>query len=290
MRSAIRSFTFESAVASCLALLGTQCVVDDEHADTAELDGEEEDDEEPADELDADAEFRTLLGHLGSALGNPVSYMGLTASTTTAGRSNEFTPSCGSGASPDVSYTWTAPATGLYRFWTSRKGNLSNFNTVLHVRDFANTANEIGCNNDYNGTQWSSLVRNLQVGQTVVIVIDGYGGATGNFNLGISTACAGGCVTPPSSCYQAAGTCNYVTGACEYTPNAAGTACSDGLPCTSGDACNGAGSCVSGGSTCQEDYTCTASGCQSPCAPYGNYEYCGIDTCCVWGSNCSICI
>lgn len=28
----------------------------------------------------------------------------------------------------------------------------------------------------------------------------------------------------------------------------------------------------------------------NPCAPYGNWEFCGIDLCCQWGSNCNICI
>jgi hypothetical protein len=282
----IPSFT-SAIVAISLGLLGTQCVVEDDAHDSTALDDEAVDED---DEDDEDDELRTLLGHLGSALGSPVSFNGLTASTTTAGRTNEFTPTCAGSSSPDVSYTWTAPAAGLYRFWTSKKGNLANFNTVLHVREFGNTSQTIGCNNDYNGTQWSSLVLNLQANQTVVIVVDGFGSATGSFNLGISTACAGGCTTPPSTCYQAQGTCNYVTGACGYTPNAAGSSCSDDLPCTSGDACDGAGSCVSGASTCQEDYTCSPSGCQSPCAPWGNYEYCGIDTCCIWGSNCSTCI
>lgn len=279
--------TTTSVIAISVGLLGTQCVVADDVHDSAEIDDEDEvDDDEPEDE---DVEFRTLLGHLGSALGNPVANGALVASTTTAGRTNDFTPTCVGSNAPDVSYTWTAPSAGYFRFWTSKKGNLPNFDTVLHVRNFSNTSQTLGCNDNYSGA-WSSLVLNLQAGQQVVIVVDGYMTATGSFNLGISTACPNGCATSPNSCSQ--GACDISSGACTYSPKPAGSTCSDSLVCTSGDNCDGAGSCV-GNDTCSDGQYCTAWGCAGGdgCAMYGDFEDCGSGVCCQIGTNCTgLCI
>ncbi|RKI23039.1 hypothetical protein D7Y27_43190, partial [Corallococcus sp. AB004] len=50
------------------------------------------------------------------------------------------------------------------------------------------------------------------------------------------------CSSPPSQCFEAAGTCSE--GACSYAPKATGTACDDGNGGTINDVCSGAGVCA----------------------------------------------
>jgi Concanavalin A-like lectin/glucanases superfamily len=121
-------------------------------------------------------EQHTFLGDLGTALGTPV------ATSSTAGFSNDYTPTCiGNSAAPDASYTWTAPSTGTYTFTTAG----SAFDTVLDVRA-NNGGASLGCNDDSGGTLQSSVSLSLAGGQTVLIVIDGYGSGQGLYRLNIT--------------------------------------------------------------------------------------------------------
>jgi Concanavalin A-like lectin/glucanases superfamily len=122
-------------------------------------------------------EQHTFLGDLGVALGSPV------ATSSTSGLSNDYTPICiANSAAPDASYTWTAPSTGAYTFTTAG----SAFDTVLDVRAY-NSGASLGCNDDSNGTLQSSVGVNLNAGQTLLIVIDGYGSSQGQYRLNITT-------------------------------------------------------------------------------------------------------
>jgi hypothetical protein len=112
---------------------------------------------------------------LGSTL--PLSLRG-----TTTGAKNELGGSCGGGGSPERAFRWTAPATGSYFISTCG----SSFDTVLHVRDGTCGGAELGCNDDAVGAGLSSeLEVTLVAGQTVVIVVDGYRGRSGDFALRI---------------------------------------------------------------------------------------------------------
>jgi len=174
-------------------------------------------------------------GDLGKALGWPL------ITGDTCGKSNDFTPSCAFSNAPNLVYTWTAPSTDVYSF--STEGSL--LDTVLDVRTY--TAS-LGCSDDDEIllTKQASVNNvSLTAGQTVLVVVDGYGTVCGGFRLGIRGSCVGGCNSPPpGGCYEAAGTCN--SGTCTYKPKAAGSSCSDANACTGGDTCNGAGQCVAG--------------------------------------------
>lgn len=222
--------------------------------------GNEPTTEGPSEPFDAD---RTYEGWLGSDLGEPV------VTGTNVDKTDEFTPDCAPSTTGDVSYTWTAPASAAYRFDTFG----SNFNTVLHIRSFTDTSEVLGCNNNHSGTEQSSMGLDLDEGTTVVIVIDGFADATGDFDLNISEIpCPGGCLEPLSQCH-AEGICmedpwgNY----CYYPELIQGTPCDDGLECTIASSCV-AGSCVPDWVGCTDP----PSDCHEPfgsCGPTGACEY-----------------
>jgi len=114
-----------------------------------------------------------INGDLGSAVGPAV------VSGSSIGELGETTSSCG-GSGPDVGYTWTAPAAGSYTFNTIG----STFDNVVYLRDGAScTGAELTC---HHGTGNSSTItRTLTGGQRVLVVVDGYAGATGNYVLNI---------------------------------------------------------------------------------------------------------
>lgn len=112
---------------------------------------------------------------IGSALGTPV------ATGNTAGDDNDLDPTCGAGNANDHVVTFTAPAAGSYTIST----NGSTYDTVMAV--FSDCATQIACDDDSGvGTQ-SLLVLNLAAGQTILIAVDGFNGATGNWNLNITS-------------------------------------------------------------------------------------------------------
>lgn len=121
-------------------------------------------------------EQHAYMGDLGVALGSPV------ATSSTAGLSNDYTPTCVSGsAAPDAAYTWTAPSTGSFAFTTAG----SAFDTVLEIRSYS-TNDSLGCNDDSNGTLQSTVAVSLSAGQTVLVVIDGYSSGQGQYHLNIT--------------------------------------------------------------------------------------------------------
>jgi hypothetical protein len=112
---------------------------------------------------------------LGSSLGSPV------VSSSTCGEANQSTPACAYSSAPDRTYVWTAPFAGTFTFTTSGSG----YDTILDIYDSASGA-ALGCNDDSAGTLQSSIALTLNAGQQLRIVVDGYGGACGNFSLNIS--------------------------------------------------------------------------------------------------------
>lgn len=121
------------------------------------------------------------------------------ATGTTVGRPGSHTPPAGctgsdTTPSPDALFAWTAPSTGTFTFDTVGSG----FDTVLTLRSGSCSDVSLGCNDDIiNGTdQRSRLIVTLFAGQTVLIAIDGFGGATGSFVLNISSGGGSDAGTP----------------------------------------------------------------------------------------------
>jgi len=117
---------------------------------------------------------------LGSAF--PVTITG-----STDGHPNRINPACGSSRASEVVYKWTAPTAGFFQVDTIG----SAFDTVLHVADGASCFGPAlpgGCNDDGGSNRTSLVTVSLRQGQTVLIVVDGYGSRSGSFTLHISTA------------------------------------------------------------------------------------------------------
>jgi hypothetical protein len=171
-------FAMAAMLAGCMVELG------DEWASEPGADDESsipDDEKEPV--VD-----KTYLGDLGVALGSPV------ATGHTGGLSNEYQPTCvGNSVAPEATYTWTAPSTGSFVFDTMGSG----FDTVLEIRRYSDNLS-LGCNDDSSGLQ-SRVTVSLSAGQTVLVVIDGYGSSTGTYRLNIAGGGpAPGCGSPTS--------------------------------------------------------------------------------------------
>ena len=102
---------------------------------------------------------------------------------STDGASADHDANCGSfwaGAGPEVVYAFHAEATGAA--CVSLAG--STYDTVLHVRT-ADGETQLACNDDAVGLQ-SRLTLDMVSGQTYLLFVDGYGHASGDFQLSVS--------------------------------------------------------------------------------------------------------
>jgi hypothetical protein len=114
--------------------------------------------------------------HLGSALGPAV------ATGSMSAHASSLAGSCGGEGEAEIVFSWTAPADGLYEFSTLG----SDFDTVLYLRDGSCEGAELACNDDAGGSH-SAVVRQLAAGQTVLVVIDTFGGAARNYALNVQS-------------------------------------------------------------------------------------------------------
>lgn len=112
---------------------------------------------------------------IGGAVGASV------ASGNTGVADDDLDPSCGLGNTLDQAIRFTAPAAAQYTFDTFG----SSYDTVLSV--WSDCATETSCNDDTGGLQ-SQVILNLAQGQAVIVLVDGYNGATGNWVLNITSA------------------------------------------------------------------------------------------------------
>src|SRR5262249_34834685 len=96
--------------------------------------------------------------------------------------------SCGNGGSraPDATFLYTAPFAGSYVIDTFG----STFDTLLYVRANTCSGTQLACNDDANGTLQSKVALMLAANQQVVIVVDGFNSAGGNFTLHVNGSAA----------------------------------------------------------------------------------------------------
>lgn len=203
----------------------------------------------------ASVEQFTFGGDLLRNLGSPV------VTNTTVDRTNDYQPTCiTNSAAPDMSYTWTAPSTGSYTFSTVG----SSFDTILEIRRY-NTTASLGCNDDSPGLGLLSKVNvSLAVGETVMIVVDGFGTNRGLFklNISLSTFCGDSSCNGSETCSSCPGDC----GRCVF--------CGDGICEGAETSSNCPGDCGSPGGLCGdgicsfvENQSCT---CLDDCGCQGN--------------------
>ncbi|MBI5487616.1 MAG: hypothetical protein HY905_09810 [Deltaproteobacteria bacterium] len=104
--------------------------------------------------------------------------------STTSGRANDFTASCGGGAvAPDVVYRLVLTARS--RVVADTIG--STFDTVLHIRGIScATGTEVACNDDVvSGVAGASLIDTTLDAGTYYVVVDGYNTAAGAYTLSV---------------------------------------------------------------------------------------------------------
>lgn len=123
-------------------------------------------------------DFGCIDEDLGMAIGLGV------AEGNTNGADDSYAPTCVSGDAPDRMLLWTAPADGTYSFSTLGSG----YDTGLAVLSGDCSGIEIACNDDSSGTVvQSELTVALEEGQAIVLVVDGYQGASGAFTLTVAS-------------------------------------------------------------------------------------------------------
>jgi hypothetical protein len=103
---------------------------------------------------------------------------------TTAGGASASQGSCGGASSPEVTYEFTAPATGTYHLDVS---GFSDFLAVAYVRDQTCQGAELACVDSAS----SGADVALSAGEKVAIVVDGQDGASGQFSLDLWLASGG---------------------------------------------------------------------------------------------------
>ena len=142
---------------------------------------------------------------LGSAVGDGV------ATGTTVGEDEDLAQACASGGSVDHVLRWVAPADGTYRFDTVD----SDYDTALAIYTDCFSA-EVQCNDDvgFNSLRDSRIVMDVTAGDLLLISVNGYGGATGNWILNINVDVPGS-----GACCNAHGTygCDDDDGSCDDT-------------------------------------------------------------------------
>ncbi|WP_437999165.1 MXAN_6577-like cysteine-rich protein [Sorangium sp. So ce185] len=108
----------------------------------------------------------------------------VTGTTAIVDRESALSAPCGTGAGPEATYAFTAPADALYTFDTIGTG----FDTALHIHDGTCSGPSLGCNDDVaTGVLQSQVKVLLDEGQTVIVVVDGYSSsATGAYTLNVS--------------------------------------------------------------------------------------------------------
>ena len=126
--------------------------------------------------------------------------------------------SCGgTSTAPERVFRWTPAVSGVATIATCGAG--TTFDTVLYVRNGScTTGTPVACNDDAcaNATgqnRASRITATVTAGQTYFIVVDGYGGKSGNFTLSVTPPATPGTTTTTStstttSTTLASGTCS----------------------------------------------------------------------------------
>jgi hypothetical protein len=117
--------------------------------------------------------------------------LGEVATGTTSREEDDLHVPCMKFDSVDLEFAWTAPFAGTFQVDTYG----SSYDTALMVLDTDCDGAQLACNDDI-GTSESALLVTLEAGETVLVVLDGFGGAAGDFILNITEAVPGDCCTP----------------------------------------------------------------------------------------------
>jgi len=124
-----------------------------------------------------------------------ISSLPFSATGTTSGYTDDYDEVCpySGSTSPDVVYAYTPAADGEIDITLC--SDLTAYDTKLYVYDISNpvTGDAIACNDDFCTTALSSYVSEILGvpvlgGTTYYIVVDGYGGASGDYEISVTDA------------------------------------------------------------------------------------------------------
>ncbi len=119
---------------------------------------------------------------------------------TTVGAGDDNSGTCGGGGVEDKAFHWVAPAAGLYRFNVVS----SVFTPAIYVEEGPQCGGALlGCNAAVNGTYGTEVVRELEAGQVLTVIVDGVSGS-GSFTLDIEEV-------PGTSCPESSSVINLTT-------------------------------------------------------------------------------
>jgi len=122
----------------------------------------------------------------GSTAGAPNNFAGTSCTDGYGGIGDD------GGTAPERTFAFVAPFTGSYIIDTIG----SAFDTVLYVRDGSCGGSQLACSDDIDPANLQSRVTvDLTAGQTIIIFVDGYMGASGTFNLNIAL------IPPNDNCF-----------------------------------------------------------------------------------------
>jgi len=213
--------------------------------------------------------YDPMSGDLGNRLGR-------VTSGSTTGRPSSMTPVCGTATASDIALRWTAPADGTYTFDTVGSG----YDTVLDILSGC-SGTSLGCNDDFNGSAnnyASAVTVVLSVGQSIIVLVDGFSGASGNFVINVSEGFVPNACVSASSIAAAGG---HWAGSC------AAYCVSRGLTCSNTCTTNRGGSGRYGVEAWYDTAGCqgysTSGGqenCATPLIPYGNADLLKYRCCC----------
>ena len=198
-----------------------------------------------------------------------------TASGSTAATCARYTPTCGEGSSNanERVFIFTAPATATYRFDTFG----STYDTQLYLRDgFSCGAAELACNDDAgpaSAPEPSMVSAALTSGQRILVIVDGYDGATGDFYLQVRDAAELANWTCEENRFAALDGCDCGCGIVDRDcDNATGSACNrcdacldSDVPCASSLKVSASNNSQCTGWVCPNQYYGSGDGCDCGC-------------------------
>lgn len=121
-----------------------------------------------------------------------ISGTGTVATGSLCGAGNDSQTQCGNGnVGEEETFSWTAPSSGTWVF----EAIGTNLDPVLELREPCDSgAKVLQCNDDSDNRQDSKITRKLQKGETLLVSVDTYGEACGDYELKINRV--GGDVEP----------------------------------------------------------------------------------------------
>ena len=117
--------------------------------------------------------------NIGTATGTAV------ATGNTSAAANNESGTCGGSDAGDARVVWIAPRAGRYTVST----NSSSFDTILYARlasDGSCGGRQLGCDDDEGAGNQSQIVIDVQQGDVVLIIVDGYATRSGAWTLNIT--------------------------------------------------------------------------------------------------------